>query len=70
MTQAPTNIVKKDQVRLAGTRMLDRDSQGAALPGGHDPQPRIVENKDGLVVIEVTCECGKKIYLHCDCRGS
>jgi hypothetical protein len=72
MTHLASNIVKKDNVRFSGTRVLDQDSPSAqpASSPGDQPQPRIVENKDGLIVIEITCECGRKMYLHCDCRGN
>lgn len=57
--QALSGIIKKHQVREAGAPL-----QSQAPPNG--PSARIIDQRDGQTVIEVTCECGKKIQLVCE----
>ena len=61
-------VLKKDQVKFSGTRVLTQTSAPApAETHASMPQARIVEQAGGTVVVEVVCECGQKIYLNCDC---
>lgn len=59
-------LIKNDQVVMSGARMLGTSQISQAPAQG--PQARIVESKDGMVVVEVTCDCGRRILLNCDCR--
>ncbi len=60
-----SGVVKKEQVKLSGTRVLGEALPIAAPSAGKLPQARIVERTPGAVVVEVACECGRKIYLNC-----
>ncbi len=64
-------VLKRHQVKSAGTRVLGESAAGGpAVPPSGLPQARIVEQANGMVVVEVTCECGRTIYLNCECRPS
>ena len=72
-----SGVLKKHLVRSTGTRMLGeaaaRESvvSTASAPATEGlPQARIVEQSNGRVVVEVVCECGRRIYLNCECRPS
>ena len=61
--QKLTGILKKDRIVEAAQHPRAPESCSA---GGGDGRSRIVEQRDGLAVVEVTCECGKKILLQCE----
>ena len=63
-----TGVLKKDQVKLSGTRVLTAPVGVPAAAHAAGPQARIVEQAGTTVVVEVICECGKKIYLNCECN--
>jgi hypothetical protein len=66
-------VLKKHLVKPAGTRVLGEAAAGefvASTAAEGLPQARIVEQANGLVVVEVVCECGRRIYLNCECRPS
>ena len=64
-------VLKRDQVKFSGTRMLgETASAGSAVATESQPQARIVEQGNGMVVVEVVCECGRKIYLNCETSAS
>ena len=65
-------VLKKSQVKSAGTRVLGEAPAGPVASEAPEglPQARIVEQANGLVVVEVVCECGRTIYLNCECRPS
>lgn len=68
-----SGVLKKHLVRSAGTRVLGEAPAGEPVVSTATegmPQARIVEQSNGLVVVEVVCECGRKIYLNCECRPS
>jgi hypothetical protein len=72
-----SGVLKKHLVRSAGTRVLGEAPAGESVvstvsaPAAEGmPQARIVEQSNGVVVVEVVCECGRKIYLNCECRPS
>jgi hypothetical protein len=72
-----SGVLKRHLVRSAGTRVLgelpagERIVSTATAPASEGmPQARIVEQSNGLVVVEVVCECGRRIYLNCECRPS
>ena len=66
-----SGVLKKHLVKSAGTRVLSETPAGAPVASAEGlPQARIVEQANGMVVVEVACECGKRIYLNCECRPS
>ena len=75
MVQKVMGVVKKDMIRSAPPCRID-GMAGAASPATDSSpqhsgreQARIVEQKNGLAVVEVTCSCGKKMYLNCEYAG-
>lgn len=60
-----TAIIKRHQVRPAGKRMVGVP----IVPDGAEPDPlaRIIQQDGRAVAIEVTCVCGKRMYLELDC---
>ena len=60
-----TGIIKKDAVKMAGKRKLELPQLQVSSTSG--PTARITEQKENAAVIEVTCTCGKRIYLDCSC---
>jgi hypothetical protein len=58
-------IIKKKDVRLTEGRRRIAQPRLAA-PSHSESAARIVEQGDTGVVIEVTCACGGRTYLHCD----
>jgi hypothetical protein len=78
MSQNLGQVIRKNQVKNAGSCRLDHDAvyaqpsrATAAKPMPTDassrpPQIRIVENTPQGVVLECTCSCGTKTYIQCD----
>lgn len=69
--QGPTRVLSQTAAPASPARPAAAPagrSQGAppARPGGGH-QARVVEQSGLNVLIEVTCECGQKIYLSCEC---
>ncbi len=61
-------VIKKTQVRMAGSRSLE-PAGDTPLPCGDAPAQagaRIVETADDGALIEVTCSCGRVTYVRCD----
>ena len=58
---APLGVIKKDAVKLSGAARIG--PAGPQAPTG--PAARILQQADGLALVEVTCVCGRKIQLHC-----
>ena len=66
-----SGVLKKHLVKSAGTRMLNESPAGEPVASAEGlPHARIVEQANGMVVVEVSCECGRRIYLNCECRPS
>jgi hypothetical protein len=62
MDAEQSGLVKKDRVRITGSRALAAGAAGAVSPA---PSARIVEKNDSGAMVEVVCACGRKIHLHC-----
>jgi hypothetical protein len=63
-----SGVLKKHLVKSTGTRVLGDAPAGELVASAEGmPQARIVEQSNGMVVVEVACECGRKIYLNCEC---
>ncbi len=59
-------VLKRDTFRQAEPRAV-QDGAAVAVggPASHAVQARIIEHGERLAVIEVLCQCGHKITLHC-----
>ncbi|MDO8303885.1 MAG: hypothetical protein Q7T18_11645 [Sedimentisphaerales bacterium] len=76
MSQNLGHVLRKDQVKIAGSYRLDLaaghaqppQSSGAvkSKPTTGSPQVRIVENSPQGVILECTCPCGTRTYIQCD----
>ncbi|MCE5279961.1 MAG: hypothetical protein ABFD92_04215 [Planctomycetaceae bacterium] len=59
-------VLKRDTFQEASPCPVQ---QNAAPPGGaaagHPVQARIIEHGERMAVVEVLCQCGHKIILHC-----
>ncbi len=68
MSGGVSPVVKKNKVKMAGTRDLSvsspQEAQGA--PGSGGANARILQQTDTEAVIEVLCDCGRQIHLHCN----
>jgi hypothetical protein len=56
-------VTKKDQIRVSQPYRLGERVESAASPG--EPKARVLQQNDESAVIEVTCECGKRVFLTC-----
>jgi hypothetical protein len=61
MTQAGSSVLKGSQVRLAGPQKIGQ----AATCAPDGATARIVEQSGGRAVVEIVCDCGRTIRLHC-----
>jgi hypothetical protein len=43
--------------------------QPAPVAGRQPAQARIAERNGNIVTIEVTCPCGQRTYIQCQCEG-
>jgi hypothetical protein len=74
MNQTLGQVIRKHQVKDAGSCRLDHDAVYARQPlaaaakskPAAAPQVRIVENTPQGVVLECICSCGTKTYIQCD----
>ncbi len=67
MPSGSTNLLKREKVKMEGQCSVGHS--GAGVAPSVRPGARIVERNDNGAVIEVTCGCGEKIYLHCTYAG-
>jgi len=65
MTQAFRGVLKGSQVRLVEPQRIAQPAPGSGARRPAGPAARIVRQEDGEVVVEVVCECGRVIHLHC-----
>jgi len=70
MIERVTGVIKKDRVHLGGVVQISRMGQlpvsaGAGCPNGSAGRARIIEQRDGMAVVEVTCACGKTTIIQC-----
>ena len=75
MAKTTGHVLKAADVRLEGQLHLEpANTPGKLLRDKNEilpaPQIHIVENQQEFAVIEVTCWCGRKIYLKCEYGGS
>jgi hypothetical protein len=56
-------VFKKTKVKVSGSKQLAVRSSGGG--GGPRARARVVTDKKGNVLIEVTCACGEVIQLQC-----
>jgi len=74
MAKTTTKIFKKGSLDFKGPVKIDSMQTGdstAAIPNGHtklsaDAKAVIVENHEDFSIIEITCNCGEKLYLRCN----
>ncbi len=63
MSQVVRGVTKNDQIKLVQPyRLGDRTASASAIG---EPVARVLRQDNESAVIEVTCECGKKVYLTC-----
>jgi hypothetical protein len=71
MGKTTGHILKANDVKLEGQLHLDLWNVQTDPPkekGGTSsaPQARVIENHQEFATLEVTCCCGRKIYLKCE----
>jgi hypothetical protein len=80
MTQQAGQILRKNEVKIAGSCRIGGEACVSAVPrpqaagaSNQKPQPsvpqaqaQIVENTAKGVIIEVVCPCGCKSYIECE----
>ena len=62
-----SRVLKSAVVKPVGSCMIGGQS-GQGRPGqdhGGAPVARIVEQSDGVAVVEVTCACGRRTRVNC-----
>jgi hypothetical protein len=65
MQQLIRGVAKKDQTKPSQPYRLGVRTE---TPTGQ-PKARILQQDDESAVIEVTCECGKRVFLTCRFDG-
>ena len=64
MTDSPRGVIKRRHVKMDGARTLgarpDCDDADA------EPIARLIEQNGRAIGVEVSCVCGRKIYLQLD----
>lgn len=58
-----SGVVKKQAVRVADGEAVE-NHEACLAPAG---RARIISQQDGTAVVEILCECGRKILLQCEC---
>jgi len=58
--KAVSAVLKRNEVRLT-----QDPAPGSAPASAGSPQARIVAQTDCEAVVEVTCDCGRKVRLRC-----
>lgn len=71
MTVTQSRILKNDSITVKGTHKISHktshSSADAAAPANKgEPKAEIIQKEPAFAIIEVTCNCGKKIQLRCD----
>ncbi len=78
MSQTTGKVLKVDQVKIDGSIRLSPGMAAAAAPrpqtaavqpvhsGAAAPKAVIADSHNDHVIIEITCSCGRKMYLRCD----
>jgi|AntAceMinimDraft_16_1070373.scaffolds.fasta_scaffold03651_6 hypothetical protein len=74
MAKTTTKIFKKGSLDFKGPVRISNiqtEDSTAGRPNGHtelsaNAKAIIVENHEDFSIIEVTCNCGKKLYLRCN----
>jgi hypothetical protein len=64
-----STVVKRQYVQATGRRRVGPQSAAppsAAKKVGGGAAARVVEQDETGALIEVTCPCGQKVYVHCD----
>ena len=64
-TDSPSGVIKRRRVRVRGTRALGSRPDGEA--DVDEPAARLIEQNGRAIGVEVSCVCGRKIYLQLDC---
>jgi len=70
MGKTTGHILKAGDVKLEGQLHLDLWNVQAGPLKEKGAAARIIENHQEFAVLEVTCSCGRKIYLKCEYGGS
>jgi len=75
MAKTTGHVLKANDVKLEGRLHLDLANTPGKLAKDKNtilpaPEVCIAENQQEFAVIEVTCWCGRKIYLKCEYSGS
>ena len=71
MGKTTGHILKAGDVKLEGQLHLDSWNVQAGTLKEKDaaasaPQARVIENHQEFAILEVTCSCGRKMYLKCE----
>jgi hypothetical protein len=65
MVMSTTRILKKNKLKLVGTKKLTLDTEMPSTFQAPPAQASVVGQEDGCVVIRVVCGCGQEINLRC-----
>ncbi|MFA6132719.1 MAG: hypothetical protein WC869_01730 [Phycisphaerae bacterium] len=61
-----SGVLKSAVVRPAGSCMIGQQGHQGGQGGQQDsPCARIIEQGDGVSIVEVTCTCGRRMRINC-----
>lgn len=63
MIAASNTVLKKDAVRVSGTRAIPLPSSSG--PAAPQPAATVVRSGEGSTVVKIVCSCGKTLHLCC-----
>jgi hypothetical protein len=66
MSPRSSTVLKSGQVRLVRSPAPTIAAPSSTEPETQPVQARIYDQTPEAVILEVTCGCGRKIYLRCD----
>jgi len=67
MENSAVGVLKKDTVRIVESpKPAAPSAVQQPVTGEAGPSVRIVDVNGQAAIIEISCECGKKITLHCE----
>lgn len=63
MIARPSGVIKKNQVHEGPAAAV---AVGSGAAGAGLPKARLIEQREGLAIVEVVCGCGRTIVLQCE----
>ena len=59
-------VIKKCRVLMSGSIPIGPEAIGLTLAHEVPAQVQLIDQADGITVLEIICSCGRKTYIQCD----